>query len=111
MHTHIHTHSLLCGHACTLHPLPPSHSPPPHPPLHLAPLLQDNFEECFNTLQFAVRCSSIQTAPHINILTQGGAQDGMVEQLMQQVCACVHACVCVRVCVCVHACVCVCDLG
>ncbi|GMH36614.1 hypothetical protein BSKO_04487 [Bryopsis sp. KO-2023] len=45
----------------------------------------DNFEECFNTLQFALRCSSISTVPHVNILTAGTAQDKMIEQLTHRV--------------------------
>jgi len=47
--------------------------------------LPDNAEECSNTLQFAVRCQSINTAPHVNVLTAGGAQDAALERLMQQV--------------------------
>lgn len=27
-----------------------------------------NYEECFNTLQFALRCSSISTVPQVNIV-------------------------------------------
>jgi hypothetical protein len=47
----------------------------------------ENFEECFNTLQFATRCQSISTAPPINSLGTGGLGDVAVEQLMHQVSA------------------------
>jgi hypothetical protein len=53
----------------------------------------DNAEECFNTLQFAVRCQNINLAPHINVIggpgEGGGLEAGLggetVEELMEQV--------------------------
>ncbi|KAG2446452.1 hypothetical protein HYH02_008444 [Chlamydomonas schloesseri] len=53
--------------------------------LHPAP---ENVEECSATLQFAVQCSSIATAPRVNVLSGGpGSGDGagVVEDLMTQV--------------------------
>ncbi|GAX74811.1 hypothetical protein CEUSTIGMA_g2258.t1 [Chlamydomonas eustigma] len=50
--------------------------------LHPSP---DNYEECFNTLQFAVRCQSVTLAPHVNTLggESGGAggSDGWQQQV------------------------------
>ncbi|PNW76143.1 hypothetical protein CHLRE_12g546100v5 [Chlamydomonas reinhardtii] len=52
--------------------------------LHPAP---ENVEECGATLQFAVQCSSIATAPRVNVLSSGGpgGDAGVVEDLMTQV--------------------------
>lgn len=58
--------SFTCLLAC-LHPMP------------------EHYDECAATLQFAVRCSTISTAPHVNVVTSGGAAEGMVEDLMTQV--------------------------
>eukprot|EP00197_Chlamydomonas_leiostraca_P006322 CAMPEP_0202863706 /NCGR_PEP_ID=MMETSP1391-20130828/4234_1 /ASSEMBLY_ACC=CAM_ASM_000867 /TAXON_ID=1034604 /ORGANISM="Chlamydomonas leiostraca, Strain SAG 11-49" /LENGTH=396 /DNA_ID=CAMNT_0049543365 /DNA_START=31 /DNA_END=1218 /DNA_ORIENTATION=+ len=50
----------------------------------------DNYEECFNTLQFAVRCQSINLTPHINVVG-GPSASGMggenLEALVAQVAA------------------------
>ncbi|KAG2433847.1 hypothetical protein HXX76_008203 [Chlamydomonas incerta] len=52
--------------------------------LHPAP---ENVDECGATLQFAVHCSSIATAPRVNVLSAGpnGGDAGVVEDLMTQV--------------------------
>eukprot|EP00803_Ostreobium_quekettii_P011013 evm.model.scf_946.1 EVM.evm.TU.scf_946.1 scf_946:6400-16587(+) len=47
--------------------------------------IAENYEECFNTLQFALRCSTIQTVPHINVLTAGTTQDKVIEQLTRKI--------------------------
>ncbi|KAG2484404.1 hypothetical protein HYH03_016818 [Edaphochlamys debaryana] len=45
----------------------------------------DNVDECSATLQFAVRCSSIATAPQVNVLTSGAPEGGVMDDLITQV--------------------------
>ena len=51
---------------------------------HLNPL-PEHYEECQASLQFALRCTTITTVPHVNFVTAGTVDNALIDSLAQQV--------------------------